>query len=112
MNKKIKAKWVKALRSGKYKKGIGALKTDEGKFCCLGVLCDLHAKEKGRKWEKDSVGNPEYLGELGLLPPMVANWAGLRETEDPETKGTKLSEWNDDLGAGFKKIANMIEAEL
>ena len=49
VNKAVIKRWVKALRSGKYKQGLGALKaTDsEGKprYCCLGVLCDLHAKK-------------------------------------------------------------------
>lgn len=42
--KAFKTKWVKALRSGKFKQGINALKKDyEGqiKYCCLGVACEL-----------------------------------------------------------------------
>lgn len=34
----IKAKWIAALRSGKYQQTKGVLK-DHGGFCCLGVLC-------------------------------------------------------------------------
>jgi hypothetical protein len=35
----LKDKWVKALRSGKYKQGRGILYNPEEKsFCCLGVL--------------------------------------------------------------------------
>jgi len=40
MNKVLKAKWVKALRSGKYKQGTRWLQANE-RFCCLGVLCEL-----------------------------------------------------------------------
>ena len=40
MNKDIKQKWVKALRSGEYKQGSRFLHYED-KFCCLGVLCDL-----------------------------------------------------------------------
>jgi hypothetical protein len=41
MNKELKAKWVEALRSGKYKQGKGMLRNEKGQFCCLGVLCDI-----------------------------------------------------------------------
>lgn len=40
MDKKLKAKWVKALMSGKYKQGMDALRSD-GKYCCLGVLAEI-----------------------------------------------------------------------
>ena len=33
-------KWIKALRSKKYKQGMGRLRCGD-KFCCLGVLGDL-----------------------------------------------------------------------
>lgn len=48
MNKKTKAKWVKALRSGKYQQGRGALKrtllenNTTYEYCCLGVACDIN----------------------------------------------------------------------
>lgn len=40
MNPKTKAKWVKALRSGKYKQCTGYMETDKG-YCCLGVLREV-----------------------------------------------------------------------
>lgn len=40
MDAKIKADWIKALRSGEYEQGMGKLQAN-GKFCCLGVLCEL-----------------------------------------------------------------------
>ena len=36
--KKIKKKWLKALRSGEYGQAKGVLTDGEGNFCCLGVL--------------------------------------------------------------------------
>ncbi len=39
MNKRLKAMWVKALRSGEYPQGGGVMLSDSGKYCCLGVLC-------------------------------------------------------------------------
>lgn len=40
MKADLKAKWLEALRSGKYEQGRGAL-LDGGKYCCLGVLCEV-----------------------------------------------------------------------
>ena len=59
MKKRVLTKWLKALRSGKYKQGRGALcqidKKGTESFCCLGVLCDLYNKEQRRNKKKDSV---------------------------------------------------------
>lgn len=38
MDKKLKSKWVKALRSGKIEQARGALIDEKGAMCCLGVL--------------------------------------------------------------------------
>lgn len=38
MPKKSLKAWVSALRSGKYRRGTGALKDEHGGYCCLGVL--------------------------------------------------------------------------
>jgi len=37
LTKKLKKQWVSALRSGKYKQGMGQLCEDR-RYCCLGVL--------------------------------------------------------------------------
>ena len=44
-----KKPWVEALRSDKYEQGQRMLKTPDGKYCCLGVYCDIE-------------GVPEFLG--------------------------------------------------
>lgn len=41
MNPDLKARWLAALRSGDYKQGPYRLETDDGRFCCLGVLCKV-----------------------------------------------------------------------
>lgn len=42
MDKELKAKWVRALRSGRYAQGFGVLKEDgNGGYCCLGVLANV-----------------------------------------------------------------------
>jgi hypothetical protein len=40
MNKAVKSKWLRALRSKKYRKAKGQLRIGNS-FCCLGVLCDI-----------------------------------------------------------------------
>lgn len=59
MDSELKAEWVAALRSDRYKQGIGSLRFQASKagepdtFCCLGVLCDLLAKRGEGHWETD-----------------------------------------------------------
>ena len=51
MKAETKAKWLEALRSGKYKQGRGFLRIGEN-FCCLGVLHDV----TGGNWHtKDGI---------------------------------------------------------
>jgi hypothetical protein len=83
MKQEIKEKWVAALRSGEYKQTKGYLHNEEG-FCCLGVLTDLCAKEKGIEWEDSDDADGTYAmdGCELQLPSGVVNWAGL-PTDDP-----------------------------
>jgi len=105
MDKKLKRKWVDALRSGKYKQGLAQLRTTLNAFCCLGVLCDV----QGRKWRKNI--NGEYV--IG---------SGEQEDQDGEVnaklhadvggyqRAKKLMSMND--GFSFKEIADYIEESL
>lgn len=72
MDKKLKARWIKALRSGKFKQGSGALERIEGERitnCCLGVLCRV---------EKIKAGRPqEFLGQNGRVRQFHGNWGRL-----------------------------------
>lgn len=121
MKKAIKEKWVKALKSGKYKKAKNALRTNKG-YCCLGVLCDLYAKEKKQKWEAryKSLGY-NFQGISGVLPDKVMKWAGLKSSNpfiDFDMKdglgamNTNLGEINDRTKTSFKKIAELIDKNL
>ena len=61
MNKEIKEKWLKALRSGEYTQGQGFLKQmkdNTPQYCCLGILCDIAAKEGILEWEQEDFGSP------------------------------------------------------
>jgi len=122
MDKKIKARWVKALRSGKYKQGVGMLANAREKtYCCLGVLCDLAVKSKViDPPEGDGVSNISlvFAGEESELPTLVVEWAGLEENNPtvkarpiPGHTGTSLVALNDS-GRTFGQIANYIEKSL
>lgn len=88
MNPKVKQKWMKALRSGKYSQAKNVLKSTKGGFCCLGVLCDLAAKEGVGSWEETTnCGQPQnnfvcnkMTGDTSssTLPLAVRVWAGMR----------------------------------
>lgn len=55
MNAELKAKWLEALRSGKYQQTDRALRDNNG-YCCLGVLCEV----AGLRSEKMSDGDGRY----------------------------------------------------
>jgi hypothetical protein len=127
MNQEIKAQWTKALRSRKYKQGREALQKD-GKFCCLGVLCEL-AVEAGVPIKKELnpyiPGGINYDGEAAYVPEVVAEWAGLNTFKpkvDFEGWATALDSLNDGdkedsdgpyirKPLGFRKIADLIDAD-
>ena len=122
-------KWVDALRSGEYKQTRESLRNDEGnepKFCCLGVACDLYAKETNVDgWQKIETGVntlykfvSEESSSEAALPRPVAEWLGLNSVEgefDPELAGLRvctLIALNDDRDRyDFKKIADIIESQ-
>jgi hypothetical protein len=129
MKKTVMKKWVKALRSGKFKQTKNRLKrtNTQGKVshCCLGVLCELYNDEmiKNKKEKlKETIQSSAYHekqvthsfdGIDDILPKKVMNWSGLGTDDggfdDPDTtKPSKLTEMNDE-GKRFTTIANFIE---
>jgi len=114
MNKRIKARWIKALTSGRYKQARARLRQntdDSASFCCLGVLCDLYRKSVGGEWDGPSFVVSQREARSALLPPTVAEWAEI-DSNDPVTERTKtLSDLND-RGETFEYIAQRIEKYL
>lgn len=114
MNKEIKDRWVAALRSGKYLQGRSALLSGN-RYCCLGILCNLHAQETGNEWcAGDPGGLHSYLEETGVLPSEVAQWAKLQDynpTVKQYGERRRLSSVNDS-GTSFSAIADLIESQL
>lgn len=106
MNKRIKAKWLKALRGeakeGKYlqySEGGLHIVDDKGndRFCCLGVLANICNLEGGLD------GQEAFCGGYGEL---AFEWAGIHWDA-----AYKVAHMNDS-GKGFTTIANWIEENL
>ena len=123
MNSQIKQKWVDALRSGKYTQGKYRLYSGSG-FCCLGVLCDIYAKEVGdftwvKKDPSKTVDGDEWNywyfdDQSEVLPECVSKWAELDENDPLITKNfvlTSLSSLND-KGVKFEDLSEDIEEQL
>jgi hypothetical protein len=133
MNAEIKAQWTAALRGGEYVQGRGFLNAD-GKFCCLGVLCELAVKagiieSNFRECDPTVI----YYGDRNdTLSDAVVKWAGLPDGEDvinPHnpavtvdrtdgiTRSVSLAELNDGENSAervhsFDEIADIIDAQL
>ena len=126
MRRNIAMKWAKALRSGEYKQTEGQLRGDNG-FCCLGVLCNLHAQEHPKIAEKE-ISPCTYMGEDTALPEAVIEWAGIQgggycrfpstlrpkyrfpdsDKDDKDQIGYSMTDLNDEAKWDFKKIAAFI----
>jgi hypothetical protein len=136
LRKPVKKAWLKALRSGEYKQARYSLRreTPEGgyKYCCLGVLCDLHrkiVKKAGANWTRPSTYGED---DSYVLPIPVIKWAfeivpqtkakvkkrritkeslcGLADPILPDH--TSLVDLNDKKQYSFTKIAQKIEKYL
>jgi hypothetical protein len=141
MNETIKAKWIKALESGKYKQGTQVLcNANDNTYCCLGVLCDLAAKagvvtQMGVRYTPSCLEDPINAVAYGsvhpkytdicqdnvtFLPPQVMKWAEIT-CPDPKVEikqsliGEKtiraLSLLNDE-GSSFAEIAKLIKEQM
>lgn len=108
MNPKVKKLWIKALRSGEYKQTEGKLRKGSS-FCCLGVLCNLHAQAHPAiaKEQKTKTG---YMGHELVLPWAVAEWAGLRSCSG-EYDDKSLAIDNDN-GVSFTALSYTIEEKF
>jgi hypothetical protein len=95
MKKAIKKKWIAALRSGKYKQGRHRL-AHAGRYCCLGVLCEILALRQGN-WS---------LYDAQLPGSHVREMVGLDTAE-----AVRLANMND-AKMSFKAIADWIEENL
>ena len=119
-------KWVDALRSGKYTQGQYGLRPANDTYCCLGVACDLFAKEnptEGR-WRGNNFVVSGIDSSHSSLPRPVADWLGLARQPGAiaylanahatyghgPASGQNLVQDNDTRRLTFAQIADIIEA--
>jgi len=128
MNPEVKALWLDALRSGEYEQGVGIL-NESGRFCCLGVLCDVAVKQ-GLEIDVAQHGDDDpsingkpytsYDNEGVFLPDAVREWADLGTSDGyighpVVVTGTVTNDVLtalNDSGVPFSKIADIIEEEF
>ena len=101
MPKEFRTRWLKALRSGRYKQVDSCLQNKEGENCCLGVA--------GRilRVSKDELLTNVMPGELpdketAKFPICLVKFG------KPTKFASKLANMNDE-GKSFKEIADYIE---
>ena len=118
---KFQLAWIKALKSGKYRKGYGGLclitKQNHKNYCCLGVACDIFNK----KISNSLVSNKEdglitFDSESFRLPTSLLNKLKLRDSSGKLLMSVKsnqhicssLTELNDMEKWSHKKIGEYI----
>jgi hypothetical protein len=99
----VRTKWLKALRSGRYKQIPGRLQNSQGN-CCLGILCRVQ-KIPHKVFESSTDfgvfdGDNKYLK---LIP------SALYRSNKHTNFCQKLIDLNDDKEFSFKEIADYIE---
>lgn len=104
-------KWVAALRSGKFKKGVDCLQSGPHHRCCLGVLCEIAPKSV--RVERDGFGMLD--GDELSYQPRVLKWSGFGfgnvEGRFGDTVAESLTYLNDQTENSFEDIADVIERE-
>lgn len=109
----LQTAWVEALESGKYEQGTLWLKAD-GKYCCLGVLCELAGLAYN---ETTAVFTDGEEPQTDVLPQSLVDRIGLRDKSGSFRKGAEddgpstLICLNDDDGFTFKQIAEFIRSD-
>jgi hypothetical protein len=120
MKAEIVEAWVEALRSGEYEQGKSFLNAS-GRFCPLGILCDLRAKSGTGYWIEGDVASGDdiafafepdeqlragtYEEQATEFPPdSVLLWA-----EIASSFAQDLAHLNDVTGWDFEAIADVIE---
>ena len=120
MTPELKAQWVEALRSGKYKQGAGFLRSTcdgEDTFCCLGVLAAVLPSDLGTWYKNFERHRSAPYDVYGFGTPLNNN-GGYLIQEVREAAGLSkddvaiLVRMNDNSTAGFNGIADYIETHL
>lgn len=121
----FRALWVEELRSGNWKQGRNRLGTEDGKFCCLGVACELYIRNGGELKKKIlddksiEYSSPEsdcssyfFISTTSYLPDVVRLALGLKYAAGlliSKYRNHDSLEQCNDSGCKFTTIANIIE---
>ena len=124
MNKEIKEKWVKALRSGEYRQGRGYLRKEKNdnpnkfNYCCLGVLVNevlegewYYALDSAYGFNPifniiNEINAPSFAS-IELIPePIALNKLSITMEQQKTLAGMN------DKGKTFEEIADWIEENL
>ena len=123
-NKEVIRKWVDALRSGEFEqtKGqLGRVEEDGSRsYCCLGVLCELAAREGVIESARESdCAELIYDFAFSTPPRTVDEWIGidyavntpdeLLDANDDYCDEIELTTLNDEEEFDFNQIADAIE---
>lgn len=113
MDRDLRNRWVRALLSGKYVQGKSYLQDGEGRFCCLGVLCEID-DDVVFDWDGDEYVFPsededtyERERNEAELPSNYERLLGFAEGQT-----STLMRMNDDEGCTFTEIAEWIGKNL
>jgi len=112
MKPEIAKIWCESLLSGEYEQGWSSLSFG-GKYCCLGVLCELAIKNGVNVIKKNVQSEPvNYNDCAGVLPTKVKEWAGMKTVlgEYLEETGVTSLAGKNDGGMIFAEIAKIIQA--
>lgn len=119
INEELKAKWVEALRSGRYKQGTRFLRKGDA-FCCLGVLCDVSGLGEWKKpgpWDEyvvegDALHSVNYLAES--LARTIGIDSGSQKFLAKMNDGLDEHSLDEHIGlpVSFSVIADWIEENL
>jgi hypothetical protein len=104
MKKSLKDKWIAALRSGDYQQCQGYLQRN-GRFCCLGVLCDIVDRDGWIVMDGTGVAMSRHGRQQVDEIIFAAN--GLSDYESMVLVGM-----NDSEAASFLEIADWIQQNV
>jgi hypothetical protein len=106
MNRQYKEPWLEALRSGRYQQGRSYINS-QGRFCCLGVLCDVAGVQWTQPDEAGDCTSIDGTTDYCNLTEKGCEMFGLR-SQDVQV----LTRMNDSEGKSFRDIADYIERAL
>lgn len=109
MPKRLKNRWLKALRSGEYGQLKGRLTDGKGRFCCLGVLEHVASGGSCEAVKDDFVMMPsaEFYDKYGIKSGVAATHSLMNQNDGKfsDMKGRRISR-------KFPAIANWIERNV